>query len=167
MPNMPQNMMSAADIERQLMGAAAGATPPPSGQGGPGGAFNAANFFAQFQGPAGAAPQAGGGGGVAMHPGMTRGGPGGPGMCIPGGMHPGMQGPGMQGIGGRGAPPPGMGGGFQGMRGGMGGGGRVMGFDAGSFFRQFEGNVQAPLPPMPAQAAQPGTWGASPSPPAR
>jgi hypothetical protein len=37
-----------------------------------------------------------------------------------------------------------------------------MGFDAGSFFKQFERVGQSALPPMPPQAAKAGAWGAVP-----
>jgi len=173
MPPMP--MMSAADIERQLLGAAAGGTgQQPNlasgpGQGGPGGGFNAVNFFAQFQGAGGAGQP---GQGPPSHldgpsntiqrtmP-MGRGGAGGPsGAPAMGGGALGMQR--MGGGSGRGVmkvPPSG---GPPGMGGGGGGGGGGAGFDAGSFFKQFEGIAsQNPLPPMPASHT-PGAWGAVP-----
>ena len=169
--------MSAADIERQLLGAASGGSGQapnlggaPSGgpgTGGQGAGFNVANFFAQFQGAGGAGqqPQPGvpgqgsrqhlGGPHVNMQPGMPPDvGPGGPGIGQGVGIAQGMGG----GMGGMPlARPPAAGGAGRGVGG--------AGFDAGSFFKQFEGAAsQNPLPPMPAQAAQPGAWGAVPAP---
>jgi hypothetical protein len=192
MPNMPQKpMMSAADIERQLLGAAAPGITAASNPGGGGGSFDAANFFARFPGPSGAderrgpdAPRVQGAPVLqAMHPmmQMPNAGPMGTGGAMPGpmGPRPGMGGGPLTRMG---APPPGMlggapqgkggdgfflgmgargggGGGGPGAAGGEGGGGGGMAFDAGAFFKQFQGaKQQLPLPPMPAQASQPSAW---------
>jgi hypothetical protein len=145
MPNMPQKpMMSVADIERQLLGAAAPGITASSNARGGGWSFDAADFFARFSGPSEADEQGGPdaprvqGAPVlqAMHSmmQMPNAGPMGTGGGIPGPMEPR---PGMAGgpLTRMGAPPPGMwggppqgmggGGGFLGMgaRGGGGGGG--------------------------------------------
>ena len=150
LPPMPKTpMMSAADIERQLMGAAAG-TPAPSAMpqgaaaglaGGSGGGFNAVNFFAQFQGS-----QDGGQLQAQPPPPQQQ-------QNVPGHAHQ-FQNHGQ-------APMRPLGGGLQGTQGAGAGAG---GFDAGSFFSNFAQNSKD-LPAMPPASAvsQAGAWGAVPN----